>query len=190
MDTDFKLAATVFRVAQRHVRKGTPIEQAWPEVVKAGERGLGAKVSKAALGLPVTDSLVTVASEYASLLGRDKPGKGAKSVGGLWFGLVELLMEGEAIWTPYIAGARKFSPTDQDWPVNPVWLPEDCFAPNAAMTRLSGLRARYPKQHWLIETSLIEPLHALIVGSFVRNTTPSVLRLHEASVADLMKETT
>ena len=35
-------------------------------------------------------------------------------------------------------------------------MADDCYAPNEAMKRLSALRSRHSRQHWLIETALIE----------------------------------
>jgi len=175
MDMDFNLADKASRVAIRHIRKGTPIEKAWPEVVAAARRGLGPKLAKSALDLPITQGLTAVAAEFAALLGRDQPGKKIK---GLWFGLVELSRDeriGHTVWTPYLAGAARFSTKDEQWPVGPAWMPPDCYAPNQAMTKLSDLRRRYKKQHWTIETTLIEPLNTLFAGAIAASFPPPIL---------------
>jgi hypothetical protein len=180
MKMDSEVRKAVIRVAARHIRRNTPIERAWGEVVKVARRGVGPKVAKAALDLPVTGSLTRIGSEYAALLGRDRP---KAKVKGLWFGLVELVQDDtteKTVWTPYIAGARAFKPGDQNWPVRPLWMPKDCYAPNEAMRRLSELRRRHKNEHWLIETALIEPLNMLIAACFVTNT-PSSMLLGSAS---------
>ncbi len=176
MSLDTKTADAALRVAFRHIRKGTPIERAWVDVVAAARPGVGARVAKAALELPITMSLVTVVSEYLYLLGRDQPGKRVK---GLWFGLVEFGMgdedDDDSVWVPYLAGTRRFDPEGHSWPVGPAWMAEDCYAPNEAMRRLSALRKRHRDQQWLIETALIEPLNALMAGAIAWGTPPAIL---------------
>lgn len=176
MSLDTKTADAALRVAFRHIRKGTPIERAWVDVVAAARPGVGARVAKAALELPITMSLVTVVSEYLYLLGRDQPGKRVK---GLWFGLVEFGMgdedDDDSVWVPYLAGTRRFDPEGHSWPVGPAWMAEDCYAPNEAMRRLSALRKRHRDQQWLIETALIEPFNALMAGAIAWGTPPAIL---------------
>lgn len=175
MDMDFDLSESVSRIAVRHARKGTPIEKAWPEVVAAARRGIGASLAKTALELPITASLVQVAATYAALLARDRPGKAVK---GLWFGLVELSMDDSlknTTITPYLAGSPTFDPKSEDWPCGPTWMPKDCYAMNPAMLTLSKLRKRAGDRAWFIETALIEPLNTLFCGCIVHGMLPDLL---------------
>jgi len=179
-EMDHKLAASVSRVARRHVTKGTPIEHAWPDVVRVARRAVGAAVARAALEVPLTQGLATVIAEYAALLGRNRP---SKSINGLWFGLVEFVLSQrpyKTVWTPYIAGSKRFHPRRHDWPVRPAWMPPDCYAPNEAMNQLSKLRERNKAKAWYIETTLIEPLNMLLVSRIARDV-PAHILLGDAS---------
>ena len=175
MHMDFDFAESVVAVSLRHARKGTPIEKAWPQVVAAGRRKLGNTIAKTAFDLPITDSLVQVAATYSALIARDRPGKGIK---GFWFGLVQLY-QGKSttntLITPYLAGAERFHPKDEDWPCNPAWLPEGRYAVNPAMYALSKLRRRAGDRMWLIDSMLIEPLNTLFCGAIVHGVHPDLL---------------
>jgi hypothetical protein len=175
IDMDFNLADKVAAIAVRHARAGTPIEKAWPEVVAAARKKLGASLSRSALELPITGSLVWVTATFAALLARDRPDRKVK---GLWFGLVELIPGKsltDTIFTPYLSGSPEFNPRNEDWPCAPIWMPEDCYATNLAMYTLSKWRKRHKKQSWLIDTTLIEPLNTLFCGCIARNVSPDLL---------------
>lgn len=172
-DLDFKAAEKVTDTALRHVARGTPILDAWPDVVKAARPAIGPTLAALALRLPIVESLTTVTAEFAALLGRDRPDPAIK---GLWIGLVELAADDDRTeWVPYIAGSRRFNPDNPDWPVNPAWFPDDCYAPNPALRTLSDARRKHAKHSWAIETMLIEPLTYLMVSRFVRDTPPHIL---------------
>ena len=163
-DMDFELAAKVSRVALNHARLGTPIAVAWPEVVQAGKVALGPDLVSDACAMDIAESLKIVLDEYAALLKRDKPGE---NINGLWFGLVAFAPKedlSESVWTPYIAGSDQFDVKNDDWPCDPAWMAEDCYAPNPAMLRLSALCEELEEKAWSIETMLIEPLHTLFTG--------------------------
>lgn len=167
---DFDLIKRPHATARKHVFRGTPVPEAWADVVEAAIPAIGTKVAKAALALPIEQGLITFTAEYASLLFRDNNGP-AKKINGLWFGLAELV-HGKSmrntIWTPYICGSARYKPKDVDWPCGPEWFPDDRWAGNEPMNILSKLRATHKQRHWYIETCLIEPLHRLYVGRFVR----------------------
>lgn len=172
-DLDFKAAEKVTDTALRHVARGTPILDAWPDVVKAARPAIGPTLAALALRLPIVESLTTVTAEFAALLGRDRPGPAIK---GLWIGLVELAADDDRTeWVPYIAGSRRFNPDNPDWPVNPAWFPDDCYAPNPAHRALSDARRAHEKRSWSIETMLIEPLHYLMVSRIARDVSPHIL---------------
>lgn len=163
-ETDFDFTDLVSNIAVDHARKATPVEKAWPEIVAAAKPKLGAKLAKAALELPITASLVQVTATYFSLLGRDKPGKKIK---GLYFGLLELTGDdvSDTMVTPYIAGADRFDPKDEEWPCDCSWSPEDRFAMNPAMFELSQLRHSDPDKLEYIDMTLIDPLNTLFTGA-------------------------
>jgi len=174
---DFDLADHANKAAGRHVFRGTPLHEAWADIVKAATPAIGPAVAKAALTLPIARGLVTCTAEYAALLTRDNGGP-AKKVNGLWFGLVLMGQTDnieDASLTPYICGSEKFNPRDVDWPCSPAWLPDDRFVPNEPMAFLSGLGKKHKQRQWYIEVCLIEPLHRLYVAHFARACPPYIL---------------
>lgn len=174
---NFKLFDPVHRCARKHVFEGTPLHDAWADIVKTATPAIGAQVAKIALKLPVTQGLVSVTAEYASLLQRDNAGP-AKKVNGLWFGLVEF-SENKTIkhphWLPYISGSERFKPKNREWAVAPEWCTDDCFAPNEPMDTLSRLRAEHKLRSWYIDVCLIEPLHRLYTAHFARSCPSHIL---------------
>ncbi|MFT3684373.1 MAG: hypothetical protein QM783_05500 [Phycisphaerales bacterium] len=174
---NFKLADRAHNTVRKHVFKGTPLDEAWADVVKSAKPAVGPQVAKAALDLPIAAGLVTCTAEYASLLLRDNAGP-AKKVNGLWFGLATLMQSDDmddTIVTPYISGSVKFSTKNYDWPCGPDWFPDDRWATNEPMTILSRLRLKHKQRHWYIEVCLIEPLHRLYVAHFARACPPHIL---------------
>jgi hypothetical protein len=172
---DFKLVDRAHKAVRKHVFSGTPLHDAWRDVVTAATPAVGPKVAKVALKLPITEGLTTCTAEFASLLARDNT-KAAKRVIGLYFGLAELVqVNQETVWTPYICGSNRFDPKDDDWPVDPAWFPDDRWAPNEPMIMLSGLRRAHEQRKWYIEVCLIEPLHRLYVAQFARACPRSIL---------------
>lgn len=174
---DFAHCTRVTKIVTKHVVRGTPLNIAWADVVKAAHPAIGPAVAKVALALPIIDGLVTCTSEFASLLLRDNAGP-AKKVNGLWFGLAEIFFfenTDDTTWMPYISGSTKFNAKNRDWPCDPAWFPEDRWAANEPMTILSRLRAKHPKRQWYIEVCLIEPLHHLYVAHFARACPPHIL---------------
>lgn len=173
---NFKLAARASAAASKHIHRGTPLHDAWADVVKAAAPAIGPQVAKAALALPIDHGLIACTAEYASLLLRDNNGR-AKKVNGLWFGLAELMLNSNAqtVWTPYICGNSKFNLKRYDWPCSPSWFPDDRWAPNEPMNILSRLRSKHKQRHWYIEVCLIEPLHRLYVSQFARACPRSIL---------------
>jgi len=150
---DFKLADHAHKAVRNHVFRGTPLHDAWADVVKAAYPAIGPAIAKAAIALPIAQGLVTCTAEYASLLMRDNAGP-AKKVNGLWFGLAEIGSSDDpeaAIWTPYICGSMNFNHKNVDWPCNPKWMPDDRWAPHEPMTILSRLRAKHEQRQWYIE---------------------------------------
>lgn len=178
MDTmDFAFATRVYKVAKKHVMRGTGLHESWVDVVKAAGPAIGPVVTKVALRLPIERGLVTCTSEYAALLARDNGGA-AKNVNGLWFGLAELGdgdYPDDAIWTPYIGGSEKFNPKNDDWPCDLAWSPEDKWAVNESMVILSQLRAKHKRRAWYIDTCLIELLHMIYVAQFARACSLGIL---------------
>ena len=167
---NFKFADRSGRVVAKHVYRGTPLHEAWEDVVNVAKPAIGPQVTKAAMKLPIEQGLVTFAAEYAALLMRDNAGP-AKKVNGLWFGLVELAhcgSDGFSMWAPYISGSRKFKLKNHDWPCDPVWFVEDRWAENEPMVILSSLRKKFSQRSWYIDVCLVEPLHRLYVAHFAR----------------------
>lgn len=174
---DFRHSDRLHKLVSRHTRRGTPLHEAWADVVKSAAPAIGPAVARAARDLPITEGLVTCTVEYAALLFRDNPGP-ARRLNGLWFGLARLVVSrrpGDTVVTPYISGSNRYDPRDEDWPCDPHWMPDDRWAHNRPMTLLSRLRAAHPPRQWYIDVCLIEPLHRLYVAHFARACPPHIL---------------
>lgn len=174
---DFELAGRASEVARNHAFTGTPLREAWADVVNAATPAIGPAVAEIALALPIDEGLATCAATYSSLLNRDNAGP-ARNVNGLWFGLAEMLLNetsDESMWMPYISGSEVFDPDDGDWPCSPAWFPDDRWAPNQPMETLSALRGEHEDRAWYIDVCLIEPLHMLYVAQFARTCPRSIL---------------
>lgn len=189
------------QMALAHLKAATPLETAAKELVEFARPIIPAHIDLSLVPLCMEPSVEGIVEHLTELFQTDPP---AGSINGLWFGLFEMMTEGddedadEALdeeldedvaddalkneMTLYISGSAKFNPDVRkpDWHCRPDWFPDGRYMQPSLLVHLNELRPQSESEEdfeadFHIVTCLIVPLTLLCVGEAVRRMGPTLL---------------